>query len=152
MAQNIRVISFRKKEKRLKNKGDIAKVSVHSSRPLGQNFSHGVSHWGWVTHICVSKLTVIGSDNGLSPRWHQAIIWTNAGILLFAPLGTNFNEILIRIQTFSFKKMHLKMSSAKWCPFFLSLNILHYVSKLECSRQVTNYLAAFSFQQLDWSC
>ena len=40
-----------------------------------------LTHWGWVTHICVSKLTIIGSDNGLSPDWCQAI-WTNAGIML----------------------------------------------------------------------
>ena len=52
-------------------------------------------------HICVSKLTIIGSDNGLSPRRRQAIIWTNAGILLIGPLGTNFSEILIEIHTFS---------------------------------------------------
>ena len=26
-----------------------------------------LTHWGRVTHICVSKLTIIGSDNGLSP-------------------------------------------------------------------------------------
>ena len=40
------------------------------------------------------------------------------------PLGTNFNEISIGIQTFSFKKMHFKMSSAKWRPFCLGLNVL----------------------------
>ena len=56
-----------------------------------------------------SKLTIIGSDNGLSPARRQAIIWTNAGILLIGSLGTNFSEISIGIQTFSFKKMHLKM-------------------------------------------
>ena len=82
------------------------------------------THWGWVTHICIGKQTGIGSDNGLSHGWCQAIIWTNAGILLIGPIGTNFSEILIRIQTFSFKKMHLKMSSAKWHPFCLSLNVL----------------------------
>ena len=70
-----------------------------------------LTHWGRVTHICVNKLTIIGSYNGLSPGRRQAIIWTNAGILLIGPLGTNFNEILIKIHTFSFKKMHLKMSS-----------------------------------------
>ena len=74
-------------------------------------------HWGWVTHICANKLNTIGSDNGLSPGRHQAIIWTNAGILLIWPLGTNFNEMLIEIHTFSFKKIHLKISSAKWWPF-----------------------------------
>ena len=48
-------------------------------------------------HICVSNLTTIGSDNGLLPGRRQAIIWTDAGILLIGPLGTNFNEILIAI-------------------------------------------------------
>ena len=85
-----------------------------------------LTHWGRVTHICVVKMTIIGSDNGLSPGRRQAIIWTNAGILLIGPLGTNFIEILIGIQTFSFKKMHLKMSSAKWRPFCLGLNVLNW--------------------------
>ena len=56
-----------------------------------------VTHWGQVTHICVSKLTIIGSDNGLSPGRRQAIIWTNDGISLIGHLGTNFSEILIGI-------------------------------------------------------
>ena len=77
-----------------------------------------LTHWGRVTHICVSKLTIIGSDNGLSPGRRQAIIWTNDGILLIGPLGTNFSEILIEIHTFSFKKLHLKTSSGIWRPFF----------------------------------
>ena len=46
-----------------------------------------------MTHICVGNLTIIGSDNGLSPGRRQAIIWPNAGILLIGPLGTNFSEI-----------------------------------------------------------
>ena len=83
-----------------------------------------LTHWGRVTHICVSKLTIIGSDNGLSPGRRQAIIWTSVGILSIGPLGANFSEILIGIYAFSFKKMHLKMSSAKWRPFCLGLNVL----------------------------
>ena len=89
-----------------------------------------LTHWGQVTHICVSKLTIIGSDNGLSLDRRQAIIWTNAGILLIGPLGTNFSEISIEIQTFSFKKMHLKMSSGKWRPSCLGLNVLTYCGLL----------------------
>ena len=85
-----------------------------------------LTHWGWVTHICIGKLTIIGSDNGLSPGRHQAIIWTNAGILLIGPLVTNFSEILIEIHTFSFKKTHLKISSGKWQPFCLGLNVLRH--------------------------
>ena len=76
-----------------------------------------------MTHICVSENFITGSDDGLSPGRCQAIIWTNAGMLLIEPLGINFNEILIGINTFSFKKMHLKMSSAKWRLFRLGLNM-----------------------------
>ena len=77
-----------------------------------------------MTHICISKLTIIASDNGLSPGRRQAIIWTNAGILLIRLLGTNFNEMLIEIVTFSFMKMCLKVSSAIWRQFCLGLNVL----------------------------
>ena len=77
-----------------------------------------------MTHICVNKLTTIGSDNGLSPDRRQAIIWTNAGILLIRTLGTNFSDFLSEIQAFSFKKMHLKMSSGKWRPSCLGLSVL----------------------------
>ena len=91
---------------------------------LSADQARQLTHWGRVTHICVGNLTIIGSDNGLSPHRHQAIIWTNAGILLIGPLGTNFSEILLEINTFSLKKMHLKASSAKWRPFCLSLNVL----------------------------
>ena len=83
-----------------------------------------LTHWGRVTHICVSNLTIIGSDNGLLPSQRQAIIWTNAGILLIGTLGTNFSEILIEIHTFSNKKMHLQLSSGKCRPFCLCLNEL----------------------------
>ena len=41
-----------------------------------------LTHWGRVTYKCISTLTIIGSDNGLSPGQCKAIIWTNAGILL----------------------------------------------------------------------
>ena len=50
-----------------------------------------LTHWGRVTHICVGNLNIIGPDNGFSPGRHQAIIWTNAGILLIGPWGTNFS-------------------------------------------------------------
>ena len=83
-----------------------------------------LTHWGRVMHICVSKLNTVVSDNGLSPGRRQAIIRTNAGILLIGPPGTNFSEILIGIQIFSIKIMQLKMASAKWRPFCLGLNVL----------------------------
>ena len=84
-----------------------------------------LTHWGRVTHICISGLTIIGSDNGLSPGQREVIIWTDAGILLIWTLGTNFSEIFSKIRTFSFKKIHLKMSSAKLQQFCLSFNMLN---------------------------
>ena len=92
-----------------------------------------LTHWGRVTDICISKLAIIGSHNGLSPDRRQAIIWTNAGILLLGPLETNFSEILIEILKFSFKKMRLKVSSAKRRPFCLGLNeLMRYGIYVEC--------------------
>ena len=77
-----------------------------------------LTHWGRVTHTGVGNLTIIGSDNGLSPGGRQAIIWTKAGILLIGPLGTNFSEIFIGIQTI-LRKCIGKTSSAKWRLFVL---------------------------------
>ena len=100
-----------------------------------------LTHWGRVTHICVGKLTISGSDNGLSLGRRKAIISTNAGILLMRPLGTNFSEILLGIQTFSFNKMHLKMSSAKWRPLSRSQCVkcqiwsIHIVDEARCRKQ-----------------
>ena len=95
-----------------------------------------------MTHICVGNLTIIGSDNGLSPGRHQGIIWTNAGILLIGPLGTNFSEILTKIITFSFMKMYFKVPSAKWRPFCLGLNVLKLLSSIT-KALLTHTLASF---------
>ena len=118
-----------------------------------------LTYWGRVTHIYVSKLTTIDSDNGLSPERHQAIIWTNAGILLTGPLGINFNEIFIKIHTFSFKKINLKMSSGKWSPFCLGLNVLTHWGrdKVDAISQTTvsdtfSWMKIFEFRlKLHWN-
>ena len=93
---------------------------------------------------------VIGSDNGLLPVRPQAIIWTNAGILLIGPLGTNFSEILIGIQTFSIKKLYLKTSSAKWHLFCLGLNEL----KSECCKFTIGMSTAVMYynKPMCWRC
>ena len=93
-----------------------------------------LTHWGRVTHICVVNLTIIGSDNGLSPGRRQAIIWTNDAIVWIRPLGTNFSETLIEFLTFWFKKMRLNVSSAKWWSFRFGFNVLTY----PCSKLNTN--------------
>ena len=85
-----------------------------------------LTHSGQVTHICIGNLTIIGSDKGLASGRCQAIIWTNAGILLIGHSGTNFNEIFSEIVIFSLKKICLNVLSMKWRPFFLSLNVLNY--------------------------
>ena len=109
-------------------------------------WSHSVFqliHWGRVTRICVSDLTSIGSDNGLSPGRRQAIIRTNAGILLKISLGTNFSEFIVEILIFSFKKMRLKVSSAKRRSFCLGLNELKYGPQTHLSK-IMNKLVTLS--------
>ena len=91
-----------------------------------------LTHLGRVMHICISKLTTIGSDNGLPPGRRQAIIWNNAGIVLTGPWRTNCSEILIGIHAYSFKKMHLNMLFSKWRPFCLGLSVLR--NPVSCSR------------------
>ena len=61
---------------------------------------------------------------------------------LIQTLGTNCCEVLSEISTFSFKKMHLKMSSGKWPPFCLGLNVLNIfiIQSFE--------IQTFSFKQL----
>ena len=81
-------------------------------------------------HIFVSKLTIIGSYNGLLPGQRQAIIWTNAKILLIQTLGINFSEILSYIDTFSFKRLHFKnvVWEFKYRPFCLGLKFLNVLT------------------------
>ena len=79
-----------------------------------------------MTHICVSYLTIIGLDNGLSHGRRQAIIWTDAGILLTGPLETNFSGILIYIfiQENAFERFFVK-----WKPFCLGVSVLNMINK-----------------------
>ena len=97
--------------------------------PLAQLACHGMclTHCSRVTHICINNLTIIGSDNGLSPGRCQVIIWTNDEMFSIQTLGKNFNEILIKFHIFSLKKMHLNMSSGNWWPFCLSINVLRTI-------------------------
>ena len=54
----------------------------------------------------------------------QTIIWINVEILLIGLSETNLSKNLIEINIFSFKKMHLNMSSGNWQPFRLGFNVL----------------------------
>ena len=77
--------------------------SLHNPCPWVGVAKSRLTHWGRVTNICIINLTIIGSDNSLSPGRPQAITWTKAGILSTAPLGTNFSEILIKIHIKSYQ-------------------------------------------------
>ena len=83
-----------------------------------------LTHWGWVTHLSVSKL---------DHRWFRQWLG-DAGLLSIGTLGTYLSEILIVMQSFSLTKTHLKMSSGIWRPFCFYLNELIVSSFLLGSR------------------
>ena len=68
-------------------------------------------------YVSVNQVS-LGLDNGLLPVRYQAITWTNADLLSIEHLRTKFSENWIETENFSFIKMHLKMPSAKWRPFY----------------------------------
>ena len=90
-------------------------------------------------HICVCELTIIGSDNGLSPDQRQATVWTIAGILFIGSLRTKL--ILIEIYTSSLKKKHLKMLFGKGQPSCLGLNVLKNQHMLSSSKILAEQIA-----------
>ena len=99
--------------------------------------SFGPSMYFFVTfyppcRICASVNRIsIGSDNGLSPIRRRAINLTKARLLSIGPLGTNFREFFyIKILNFSFKKVHLKKSSAKWWRFCPGRDELNQISQI----------------------
>ena len=117
--------------------------------------THGIhravwlTHWGRVTHICVGNLTIIGLDNGLLPGRRQAIIWNNAGILLIGPLGTNFNEILIKFHTISFNNIHLKIIVWKMASI---LSRPQCVNHDGCRCLVSKPTHSYQQQVYHWKC
>ena len=108
-------------------------------------WQHYLTHWGWVMHICVSKLTIIGSDNGLSPGRRQAIIWINAGILLIGPMGTNFSELLIEIYTVDSRYLapvgsQNSRARVKWFSRYLALSREGHDSRIQDHRHTPGRL------------
>ena len=81
-------------------------------------FNKELTHRGQVTFICFSKLCFICPDNGSSPIRHKPLSGSSLiGSSLIRPIGTHFSEFRIKMKQYSFKKMSLKRSSAKWRPF-----------------------------------
>ena len=125
----------------LLRQNDVASFNVkktlslrYKSAGTGIFYGNHLASWSRGTHIWVGSLIIIGSDNGLSPDRRQFVIWTNAAILIIRTLGIHFIEIFIKIHTFWLKKMHLNMSSVKWRPFCLGLNVL----KRDCNVKATS--------------
>ena len=83
-------------------------VNIHVGLAKFEQPSMCLIHWDRVTHIYVSKLTIIASDNGLQLGWHQAIIRVSNGMLLIGYLGTNVSNISIETQDIFVQKYVIK--------------------------------------------
>ena len=120
---------------------DYVKITAHMKvTDKSKSITGWIKCWWVIKHECVDKYKHNSlrpsdaymrrlhyhhySDNSLSPGRRQAIIWTNAGILLIGPLGANYNGIIIKIHTFSLKKILFIMSYEKWRPFYPGCNVL----------------------------
>ena len=88
-----------------------------------------LTHWSRVTHICVSKLTNIGSDNGLPPSRRQAIISTKCWYIVNWSLGNKFQWNLnqnqyIFIQENAFESVVCEMAAILSQPQCVKLSIM----------------------------
>ena len=123
---------------------------MHTELPL--------THWGQVKHICVSKLTIIGSDNGLWPRQCKVVTWINAGILLIGSLGTNFSEIFIEIYSFHSRKCIWKWRTFclwlivlnNWVISFQTVNLFYHIIHFNCNISVWNRPSTVNIQLAVW--
>ena len=107
-----------------------------------------LTRWGRVTHICVGKLTIIGSDNGLSPGRYSHYLnqcWNIVNWTLRNKFQWNFN----RNSNIFIYENRMKISSAKWRSFCPCLNVLtHYFRWLnakEANPQCTEAASLVSF-------
>ena len=117
--------------------------SVHWHTYTSPGFGK-LTPWGRVTHIWASKLAIIGSDNGSSPDRRQAIIWTNDGILFIGPLGTNFNEILIKS-----KFIYFHSRECSWNCHEIGG---HFISASMCLRTAWDRFYVRTLHKLDCKC
>ena len=115
--------------------------------------------------MCVSKVKIIGLDNGFSPGRRQAIIWTNARILLIGPFGQTSMKFKTKCTYFHSRKciwmcrqqIGVHFVSSSMCLWFLvlcnSLSFQHYVnlSNLSTCRRVF-LLENYFMDILNWQC
>ena len=76
---NIKMSSYQYRKSHCGDKTVVRSSYLHN----GISYTGKMTSLYWfspqVRHICISDLTIFGSDNGLSPGWCHAIIWTNTG-------------------------------------------------------------------------
>ena len=103
-----------------------------------------LTHWGRVTHICVGYLFIIGSDNGSLSGRRQAIIQTNAGILLIGPLQQTSVKFESEFKHFHWRKYIWKCRLGNVC-HYLGLNggtlVLYWTIEIVVVR--ARYLSRF---------
>ena len=106
------------------------------------------------------KLTIIVSDNGLSPDRHQAVLWTNAAILSIAHWEIYLSGFILKLHKFLLMEMHLIMSSVKWRPvchrmkYCTSLRIWWFIRHIKTLKVVSHISCTFSQptgNQLQWN-
>ena len=66
----------------------------------------------WRVYASLNK-AIFGLDSSLPPVWHQAVVWTNAGLLLARPMERRFSEILIKEYIVHAREIDLEMLSEK---------------------------------------
>ena len=94
-----------------------------------------LTHCDRVTYICFSNLTVIGSDNVLSPSRCQDIIWANAGILLNGQTSGTF--IYFHSIKCIWKKCVCKMAAIMSRPQCIKIWICHTTMDITSGVDIT---------------
>ena len=131
---------------------EMYKILIESMKKALRNTNctkHDLTHWGRVTHICVGKLTIIGSDNDLSPS--QAApshylnqCWNIVNLTLGNKLQWNFNRNWnILIPENAFEYIVCEMAS-----------ILSRPQCVKCVRRVTRVWIPYStnrLQSISWT-
>ena len=119
-------------------------ICIHSSEPNTCNIQlFAVIMWSNITYYCIRHCwdTCISNIRFCTYNRHPTpsfgvsivrifnkidrIIWANVDWLLIGLLGSSFNKIWITIKQFWYTKTNLKMSSAKWGPFCLGINMFN---------------------------
>ena len=82
--------------------------------------------------IIFQMTAIIVPDNGLSPVWRKANIWNIDGWSFIRPFGKK-----VSMYSFLLKNMNLKISSAKWWPLCLGLNVVKAEGNVILSTNLT---------------